>query len=97
MMTSSLARNLNAPLTLQVPKAAVDWLQESTEKKMHLSECMTCILSVEHSMKETVAARGGRRKENIWDSILKSKMWSQSNARPVKQSFGPASIPSKFN
>lgn len=26
MMTSSLARNLNAPLTLQVPKAAVDWL-----------------------------------------------------------------------
>lgn len=34
-------------------------------------------------MKETVAATGRKSKENMCDSILKSKTWSYSNARHV--------------
>ena len=35
------------------------------KKKTHPSGCMTCVLSVEHGMKQTVAARRGKNKENI--------------------------------
>lgn len=65
--------------TLQVPKAELKgmWqlpigyrnLQE--KKKMHPSGYMTCILSVEHGMKATVTARGGKSEENVCDSNLK--------------------------
>lgn len=61
--------------TLQVPKAELKgmWqlpigyrnLQE--KKKMHPSGCMTYILSVEHGMKEAVAAKGRNSKENACD------------------------------
>ena len=73
--------------TLQVPKAElkgmwqllIGYRKPQRQKKpttTHPSGCMTCVLSVEHSMKQTVAARRGKNKENMCDSIPKSKMWS---------------------
>lgn len=68
---------------------------------MHPLGCVTCILSVEHGMKETVAPSGEKSKENVCDSVLKSIIGRQTNAKthslPVIRAEFWCSIPPKIN
>lgn len=95
---------------LQVPKAELKGMwqlligyRNSQKKKMHPLGCMTYILSVEHGMKETVAPRGGKSKEN-------KCMWQHSEKYDrelekcrdllipvIKAEFWCSIIPPKFN
>lgn len=43
---------------------------------MYFLGCMISILFVEYGMKEIVVAKGGKSKENVYDSILNSIVWS---------------------
>lgn len=56
---------------------------------MYFLGCMISILFVEYGMKEIVVAKGGKSKENVYDSILNSIVWSQLNVRfVIKVDFG---------
>lgn len=97
---------------LQVPKAELRGMwqlligyrnsQEGGGGNTHPLGCVTCILSVEHSMKETVAPSGEKKQRmNVCDSFLKSIIGRQTNAKicslPVIRAEFWCSMPPKIN